>query len=86
MTDYTKHWVLAFKPFDPSGIFVHQIGDTTKQNPIVARHGVSNALRMSHGEALFLLEAIKEHKHLTFYHRLQLVNLADHLFEGEDHE
>lgn len=80
-----ERWVLAWRPFNPSGLFVHQIGDLAKgDNAIVARYGVSHAMRMSRAEAQYLLDAINKAPGLTFGKKLVLVDLADHLFGEED--
>jgi len=76
----SKTWVLAWKPFDPNGLFVYYIGDLNKkENGIVAGSGVARALRMTKGEAMFLLQTIKDHADFnTFSEQLMIVNLEDH--------
>jgi hypothetical protein len=75
-----KTWVLAWKPFDPNGLFVHKIGNLNdKDNGIVARSKVSEAMRLTKGEAMFLLQTIKGHADFnTFSESLMMVNLEDH--------
>jgi hypothetical protein len=61
-------------------MFVQAVGDTGGKNPSLAitpKHGVSNALRMTKSEAVFLLRSLEEQH---YHERLILVDLADHLF------
>ena len=74
-----RQWVLAWRPFNPSGMFVHEIGDLSKgDNAIVAKYDITNAMRLTRQEAHFLLDTIKSMSELTFAKELVAVDLGDH--------
>ena len=74
-----KTWVLAWRPFEPTGMFIHKIGNPLKNHSdVAASYGLKKALRMTRGEAEFMLQSIKEEKSMPFSEDLVIVNLTDH--------
>ena len=80
MQENDRYWVIAWRPFDPNGVFVKKIGNLNKpgEHAIVAEHGLTNALRMGRAEAQFLLSAIRELPGATYHKELILVDVRDH--------
>ncbi len=76
MSDVCKCWVLCYKPFDPSGIFISQV-DYSKKPPVKAGSGLGNAQRFLKAEIPFILDQIAEYMNTS---RLVPVDLGDHFF------
>jgi hypothetical protein len=75
-------WVIAWRPFSESGMFVHRIGDLNKgENAIIAKHGLTHAKRFNtKAEAMMLLDSMREMKGHDYWKDWVIVSLGDHYF------
>jgi len=73
-------WVIAWRPFDPSGLFVSGIGNLKEnENAVLAKHGLQHAKRFSsRGEAQMFFNSVKEMPHHTYWKDWVIVQLEDH--------
>jgi len=80
---FRRMWVIAWRPFSPTGMFVSKIGDLNKQeNAVVCKHGLIHAMGFkTRGEAQMLLNSIKEMQGHNYWKEWVFVNLDDHYFE-----
>jgi len=76
MTDISKNWVIAWKPFKPDGMFIGKV-DFGVANAVKGAFGLTNAEKFSKSEVAFMLDVIGEYMNIQ---DLIPVDLGDHYF------
>ena len=78
-------WVIAWRPFNPAGLFLQRIGDLNKgENAVVAKHGLAHARKFNtKAEAQMIMDSFKDMKGHDYWKEWVIVSLGDHYFGDE---
>lgn len=73
-------WVIAWKPYSPSGMFVHRIGNLAEgEYAVIARHRLANAMKFeSLAAAQMFYDSVAEMKGHEYLKQWVIVNTEDH--------